>query len=115
MTRVAAVARYDAPTYRASRENDAATHLSWSPDGKTIAYAWQRLRGSGTEQIHLFEVATGKERLVADHGVDPCFSPDGKFAAFSGVAEDREYGIWVIQAHGTGDRLLIRDGEQPAW
>lgn len=60
--------------------------ISWSPDGKYIAYTSKRLRGiedarSTNSDIYLYEIATGKEINITDgnNGYDryPVFSPDG--------------------------------------
>jgi len=113
VTRLAPLATYDGATYRASRENDGVTHLSWSPDGKVIAYSWQRLGGSGTEEIHLLEVATGKHWRIAQDAVDPRFSPDGTWIACT--ARYGKEGVWAISPDGKRHVLLAEDGEQPAW
>jgi Tol biopolymer transport system component len=111
--RLAAVAEYDAPTYRASRENYAVTHLSWSPDGRYLAYDYQRVNGSGTEEVHLLNVNTGHSRELAVPGLEPCFSPDGRFVAYEHPWHDGD--IWVTSVDGRVNRPLIENGGQPAW
>jgi dipeptidyl aminopeptidase/acylaminoacyl peptidase len=52
----------------------------WSPDGKRIAVASQRLPDLLTSQIHVITVSSGTERLVAGHGAwetGPRWLPDG--------------------------------------
>jgi hypothetical protein len=112
MTRLATVASYDAPTYRGSRENGYATHLSWSPDALWLAYDLQRVHGSGTETIEVLEVRTGKRRGLGVYGVGCCFSPDGKSLAFTDLAKGS---IALIAPRGGAARTVIPNGEQPAW
>jgi hypothetical protein len=112
VTRLAAVASYDAPTYRGSRENSYATHLSWSPDGRWLAYDLQRVNGSGTESIGVLEVPTGKRRDLGVYGVGCCFSRDGTSVAFTDLAKRS---IAMIPLRGGATRTLIVDAEQPSW
>ena len=65
--------------------------ISWSPDGKYLAYTTKRLNGiedarSTNSDIWLYEVRTGKEINITDgnFGYDkyPVFSPDGSKIAY---------------------------------
>ena len=52
----------------------------WSPDGRHIAVTSQRLPDLLTSQIHVVDVATGRERLIAGESAwetGPCWLPDG--------------------------------------
>ena len=71
--------------------------ISWSPDGKFIAYTAKRLRGkedarSTNSDIILYEPATGKETNISEgiKGYDryPVFSPDGTKIAFQSMERD---------------------------
>ena len=73
------------------------TEISWSPDGKYIAYTTKRLRGkedarSTNSDIYLYEIATGKEVNISEgnRGYDkiPVFSPDGSKIAFQSMERD---------------------------
>jgi hypothetical protein len=56
---------------------------------------------------------SGLRRLT--YGFDPAFSPDGNQVAFARWDEPR--GLWVINADGSGERLLIgaNRARSPAW
>ena len=65
--------------------------ISWSPDGKYLAYTTKRLNGiedarSTNSDIWLYEIRTGKEINITDgnYGYDkyPVFSPDGSKIAY---------------------------------
>jgi dipeptidyl aminopeptidase/acylaminoacyl peptidase len=71
--------------------------ISWSPDGKYIAYTTKRLRGkedarSTNSDIFLFEVSSGKEINITlgNMGYDkyPVFSPDGSKIAYQSMERD---------------------------
>ncbi|MBI2301557.1 MAG: PD40 domain-containing protein [Armatimonadetes bacterium] len=128
--RLAAVADYDLLN-RGDAWVCLATHLSWSPDGKRLAYGMQRVGGSGFAEVHVVDVrpdgedhlASSGDRTLAEYGMDPCFSPDGKWVAYSGspaasvdeAASDGLRGIVVTPARGGSRRLLVAGGAQPAW
>lgn len=65
--------------------------LSWSPDGKYIAYSCRKVAGkqyafSTNSDIYLYEVATGKTENLSEgmmgYDTEPLFSPDGKHLAW---------------------------------
>jgi len=58
-TRLSAPARYDDPDYRASRMNIGVKGLSWSPDGRHLAYCLERLGGSGVLWIRVLTIRRG--------------------------------------------------------
>jgi len=123
VTRLAAVAFVDAPTWRGSRQNHGAAHLSWAPAASFLVYAFPRQSGSGFQEIHLLQLKKGEGKLGDIHGdievkedrylgdgTDPCMSPDGKLIVYDGYRDLR-----VVAVDGKEDRVLIKDGEQPAW
>ncbi len=71
--------------------------ISWSPDGKYIAYTTKRLTGreyarSTNSDIILHEISTGKEINISEgnKGYDryPVFSPDGSKIAYQSMERD---------------------------
>lgn len=71
--------------------------LSFSPDGKTIAYACRKLTGkayslSTNSDIYLYDVTTGKTRNISQgmmgYDTHPTFSPDGKSIAWVSMEHD---------------------------
>jgi dipeptidyl aminopeptidase/acylaminoacyl peptidase len=68
--------------------------ISWSPDGKYIAYTSKRLKGienarSTNSDIYLYEISSGKEINITagNNGYDryPVFSPDGSKIALQSM------------------------------
>jgi WD40-like Beta Propeller Repeat. len=71
--------------------------ITWSPDGKSIAYTSKRLNGkadaiSTNSDIYLHSIETGKEINIseANKGYDryPVFSPDGTMIAYQSMERD---------------------------
>lgn len=133
VSRLAAVARYDSPTYRCSRWNVGVTALSWSPDGNSLAYVLERLDGSGQNDLHVItlqrngtpRLAVAKDEVLIDldtpkhSGGDywepknACFSPGGNWIAFSTF--DDASTIYAVSADGKSLVRLIRNASRPAW
>ncbi len=85
--------RFDSPTSPYYDEAE----ISWSPDGKYIAYTTKRLTGlsdakSTNTEIILYEPATGKEVNLTEgnKGFDkiPVFSPEGSKIAYQSMERD---------------------------
>jgi dipeptidyl aminopeptidase/acylaminoacyl peptidase len=79
--------RYDAPTMPFGGEEQ----MSWSADGKTIAYTCKKEVGaayavSTNTEIYLYNIETGKTLNISKpnkgYDVEPRFSPDGKQVAW---------------------------------
>jgi dipeptidyl aminopeptidase/acylaminoacyl peptidase len=71
--------------------------ISWSPDGKYIAYTTKRLSGrdyarSTNSDIMLYEISSGREVNISEgnKGFDrsPVFSPDGSKIAYQSMERD---------------------------
>lgn len=84
--------------------------LSWSPDGKRIAYATDE---SGAMDILAVDVASGKlESIVSSSGNDmsPSWSPAGDEIIFSSDRTGQSE-IWVVDVESGGAKQITADGE----
>ena len=100
--------------------------MSWSPDGKSIAF--DRMPGTGLDDMYHADIYTIDSSLACDDnscpvmtplvvraGVDrrPRFSPDGKSVAFlsTGGRFDwlAEHQIWIVDLADRKSRLVSRD------
>jgi dipeptidyl aminopeptidase/acylaminoacyl peptidase len=85
--------RFESPTAPYFDEGE----ISWSPDGKAIAYTTKRLSGtadavSTNSDIYLYDIETSKEINISEgnKGYDryPVFSPDGSGIAYQSMERD---------------------------
>jgi dipeptidyl aminopeptidase/acylaminoacyl peptidase len=85
----------------------------WSPDGRQIAVTSQRMDDLLTSQIHLVDVVTSKERLIA--GADawetgPRWLPDGSGLL---LVSDRDGWFQVVRVSTDGkDRTVLTSGRR---
>jgi hypothetical protein len=100
-----------APRVLASEVSGYVYTPAFSPDGQLIAYS--RSKPGGFRDIHIFDLATGRDRaLMVDRAmdVDPRFSPDGRFVLFS---SDRT-GIYDVYAHELATARLYQVTNVPS-
>jgi dipeptidyl aminopeptidase/acylaminoacyl peptidase len=112
--------KFESPTspYYDERE------ISWSPDGKYIAYTSKRLRGiedarSTNSDIYLHEIASGKEINITEGNIGydkyPVFSPDGSKIALQSMERngyEADLDRLVIYDTKEGSRNWISKGWQ---
>ncbi len=84
----------------------------FSPDGRTIVYAYRK----GTySQLFLFDLAARQERQLTNSQADksfPAWSPDGKTIAYSSNAGGSPYQIWTMPASGGEEKQLTTGYER---
>jgi len=90
-----------------------------SPDGNYISYVdWN------TGDLALYEIATGKKRLLTNKGTwDESFqfaeysrwSPDGKHLVYSWYGENDIYDLRIIGSDGSGLKIIYSDEEETYW
>ncbi len=86
---------------------------SWSPDGRTVAFASNR---SGDSDVYLIDVESGRVTRLTDdpvHDADPAWSPDGSQIAFTSHRNDKPH-ICVMRGDGS-DAACVTQGIQPSW
>jgi len=103
-----------------------AEKLSWSPDGKKIAFdGWVSFEGGNPHyQIVIIDTDGNNLRVLTFANADsrwPSWSPDGKKIAFSsnaGNSDKFNYDIYVVDADGSNLTRLTNDpGSElfPTW
>ena len=105
--------------------------ISWSPDGKRLAYGRSDLHMGQSEMsataapalsksrgIEVLDLESGATRLLVGFGRDPAWSPDGRYLAFVRDRDKRIRGhqeeVWIIPGAG-GESRRIAWGAQAMW
>ena len=96
-------------TYGAGLQTD----VSWSPDGRRVAYAWNR---DGNFDIWVQSIDGGDPMRVTSSPADetqPAWSPDGQRLVLR--SEDDGGGLFTVDLKGGPVRRIAPDGRRPAW
>ncbi|MGB9774805.1 MAG: TolB family protein [Bacteroidota bacterium] len=96
-------------------EQPAWMSLSWSPDGKRLAYGETFCTESANGFEVLFRIGVmdteGRNGKVLTSGLFPCWSPTGEWIAFvrypNGVHDRIPSDLFLIRPDGLGERLLF--------
>jgi dipeptidyl aminopeptidase/acylaminoacyl peptidase len=99
--------------------------ISWSPDGKYIAYTCKKLKGrdyalSTNSDIYLYSIETGKTTNITEGmpGYDrfPVFSPNGKMITWQSMAtpsyESDKNRLFISSITGEGKKDLTQNFDQ---
>jgi len=122
--RFAATAEYDIPNDHGSRMNIYAENLTWSPDGKMLAFCHQRQNGSGVWDLCLLQAPTGDDwnhehpswKTICSEAGEPSFSPDGKWiAVLRPDSDDGWTGVCAVSVDGKKVVKLVKDAWKPCW
>ena len=109
---------YEAPT----KPFGGAEELSWSPDGKTLAYSSRKKTGmeyslSTNTDIYLYDLASGQTRNITEgmggYDTHPRFSPDGKRISWISMERDgyeADLKRLFVQDLQTGQKTFLTDG-----
>ena len=109
---------YEAPT----KPFGGSEELSWSPDGKTLAYTSRKKTGleyslSTNTDIYLYDLASGATRNITEgnggYDTHPRFSPDGSKISWISMERDgyeADLKRLFIQELKTGKKTFLTDG-----
>lgn len=93
---------------------------AWSPDGRRLAFV-STARGGSIQGLFVYEMSTRRISELTRHrsssgifDVDPEWSHNGKRIIFGRQMRDAG-SVFVINANGTGERRVLRNGYGPAW
>ena len=100
--------------------------LSWSPDGKLIAFTSSGDKNfeGGVWQIYVMDADGANPRRLSNNPFaewDPSWSPDGKLIAFTSSGDKDIEGVWqiyVMDADGANPRRLSNNHHldaYPSW
>ncbi len=80
--------------------------VTWSPDGRRIAYS---VRSGSLSTIEVIGDDGGTPTVLARNALNPAWSPDGRAIAYSAPSPSHrgDYDIWVIGADGSHPRDVI--------
>jgi Tol biopolymer transport system component len=93
----------------------------WSPDGRKIAFQRWLVRDDGgrisvESDVYVVDADGSEERNLTDDAASfgPKWSPDGRRIAFAS-SRDGKPGVYVMNADGSGQRMLRRNVFPVAW
>ena len=89
------------------------THATWSPDGRFVAFAWNR---DGNFDLFIQALDGSEPIRLTDHPADdtqPSWSPDGREIVFR--SEREAGGLFIVPAFGGPVRRICSFGWRPAW
>lgn len=96
---------------------------AFSPDGTRIAYhVYFKKLGEGESDLFLVDAAGGEGTKLTDDAIwdyKPCWSPDGRWIAFSSKRTTSTFDVWIISPDGKTKRQITgsadSDERWPNW
>ena len=91
---------------------------SWSPDGQWIAFASTRPFNGGYHVWVMHPDGTGLRQVTQGFGYAPDWSPDGTKLVYSGLGDNGNGAIWVVNFDGSDEHRLTSSAfseDDPAW
>lgn len=80
-------------------------YSAWSPDSQQLAYSMYP-QDAALEQVVIIDRDGGNRRVIAEHGSDPQWSPDGKYLVF----RDASGSVNVVQVATSADPVPLAPG-----
>ncbi len=77
---------------------------AWSPNGTDIVFASNR---DDKNALWVIDAAGGPARLLVEGGNYPCWSPDGRWVAYTAGTQSGDRGLWRVPSAGGEPELLL--------
>jgi len=87
---------------------------TWSPDGRQIAFASNRIREVEPRDIFIMDADGSNVRHLV-YGWQPAWSPDGRRIAFASNVDPGAVGIYVVDVDGRNRKRLTNPGNPRGW
>jgi Tol biopolymer transport system component len=87
------------------------TYFAWSPDSQRLAYSIYP-QDTDVVEVVIIDRDGGNRRVIAEHGSDPQWSPDGKYLAF---IEQSAVQVAVAEVAASADPVPLAPGRILRW
>ena len=70
------------------------------------------------DEIRLFDTLSNENKVLAEFGFEPAFSPDGHLIVYStpqGCEANEESSLWVVSIHGLLNNKFLDAADEPSW
>lgn len=106
-TELRVVSRQGGPPVTLAAGVEPSEYPSWSPDGRSIAFA-----AGSPISVRVVSASGGEPRALTHGGDYPAWSPDGRFIAYSVWTQDSDpdQGAWIVELDGGAPQKI---GDEP--